>query len=48
MTCRQNLQYSDTPPQPLAQMRFTDREAEAGKRHRYRVIAVDAVGLKSK
>ncbi len=44
----QNLQYSDTPTQPLAQMRFTDLKAEASKGHRYRVIAVNTVGLKSK
>lgn len=44
----QNLQYSDTPPQPLASMRYTDTSAEPGKRHRYRVIAVNTVGLKSK
>jgi len=44
----QNLQYSDTPPQPLVPMRFTDTTAEAGKKHTYRVIAVNTVGLKSK
>ena len=44
----QNLQYSDTPTQPLVPMRFTDTKAEAGTRHAYRVIAVNTVGLKSK
>ncbi|MEW6304742.1 MAG: hypothetical protein AB1705_14805 [Verrucomicrobiota bacterium] len=44
----QNLQYSDTPVQPLAPMRFTDTQAEAGRKHTYRVIAVNTVGLKSK
>ena len=44
----QNLQYSDTPSQPLVQMRFTDTKAEVGKVHQYRVIAVNTVGLKSK
>ena len=44
----QGLQYSDTPPQPLVTMRFTDAKAEAGKSHTYRVIAVNTVGLKSK
>ncbi len=44
----QNLQYSDTPPQPLARMGFTDTTAEAGKPHRYRVRAVNTVGLQSK
>jgi hypothetical protein len=44
----QNLQYSDTPPQPLAAMRFTDPAPQPGKAHTYRVIAVNTVGLKSK
>ena len=44
----QNLQYSDTPPQPLIQMRFTDTKSEVGKSHQYRVISVNTVGLKSK
>jgi pimeloyl-ACP methyl ester carboxylesterase len=44
----QNLQYSDTPTQPLVEMRFTDTKAVTGKRHRYRVIAVNTVGLESK
>jgi len=43
----QNLQYSDTPTQPLVPLEFTDAGAAAGKRHRYRVIAVNTVGLKS-
>lgn len=44
----QGLQYSDTPALPLVQMKFTDAKAEAGKKHQYRVIAVNTVGLKSK
>lgn len=44
----QNLQYSDTPTQPLAPLRFTDAKSEVGKKHTYRVIAVNTVGLKSK
>ena len=44
----QNLQYSDTPPQPLVPMHFTDTKAEAGKTYKYRVIAVNTAGLKSK
>ena len=44
----QNLQYSDTPTQPLVPMRFTDDTAEAGTSHRYEVIAVNTLGLKSK
>ena len=43
----QNLQYSDTPTQPLVQMRFVDSKAEGGKAYHYRVIAVNTVGLKS-
>ncbi len=43
----QNLQYSDTPTQPLVPMRYTDTSAEAGKKHAYRVIAVNTVGLMS-
>jgi pimeloyl-ACP methyl ester carboxylesterase len=43
----QNLQYSDTPTQPLVQMRYTDTKAEPGKKHTYRVIAVNTTDLKS-
>jgi hypothetical protein len=43
----QNLQYSDTPTQPLVPMQFTDTKAGPGKKHSYRVIAVNTVGLKS-
>jgi pimeloyl-ACP methyl ester carboxylesterase len=44
----QNLSYSDTPTQPLVEMRFTDATAESGKPHCYRIIAVNTVGLKSR
>lgn len=44
----QNLQYSDTPAQPLVQMRFTDTTAKVGRPHRYRVHAVNTAGLRSK
>ncbi len=43
----QNLQYSDTPSQPLVTMQFTDTNAVSGKRHTYRLMAVNTVGLKS-
>lgn len=43
----QGLQYSDTPAQPLVEMRYTDTTAEAGKTHNYRVISVNTAGLKS-
>ena len=44
----QNLQYSDTPTQPLVPMRYTDAKPEAGKTHAYRMIAVNTTGLRSK
>lgn len=43
----QNLQYSDTPTQPLIPMTYTDTTATSGKMHAYRVITVNTVGLKS-
>jgi acetyl esterase/lipase len=43
----QNVQYSDTPSQPLVPMRYTDTKGVAGKTHSYRVIAVNTVGAKS-
>ncbi|MCA9212214.1 MAG: S8/S53 family peptidase [Planctomycetales bacterium] len=43
----QNLQYSDTPTQPLVPMRFVDSTANPDREHTYRVIAVNTVGLKS-
>ena len=44
----QNLQYSDTPTQPLVPLRFVDSAAKPGEKHTYRVIAINSVGLKSK
>lgn len=43
----QNLQYSDTPSQPLVELSFTDTTAESGKRYSYRVKTVNTVGLES-
>ena len=43
----QNLQYSDTPTQPLVPLEYTDTDAGADSQHVYRVIAVNTVGLKS-
>jgi len=43
----QNLQYSDTPTQPLVPLQFTDSKADPGKKHTYRVFAVNTVGLTS-
>ena len=39
--------YSDTPSQPLAEMRFTDGTAKAGDQHRYRIFTINGGGLKS-
>ena len=43
----QNLQYSDTPTQPLVPLRFTDTAATPGRRHAYRVRALNTAGLES-
>ncbi|MCA9065657.1 MAG: hypothetical protein KDA96_21460 [Planctomycetaceae bacterium] len=43
----QNLQYSDTPTQPLVEMSFEDTTATAGAKRTYKVIAINTVGLKS-
>lgn len=44
----QGLQYSDTPIQPLVEMKYVDPSAEAGKSYQYEVVAENTVGLKSK
>ena len=44
----QNLQYSDTPTQPLVPLSFIDSSAKLEDKHIYRIIAVNTVGLKSK
>jgi pimeloyl-ACP methyl ester carboxylesterase len=44
----QGLQYSDTPSFPLVEMKFADKDAKAGKKHAYRVVAVNTAGLRSK
>ncbi|MFM8890079.1 MAG: hypothetical protein ACKOTB_00395, partial [Planctomycetia bacterium] len=43
----QNLLYSDTPSQPLVPLTFHDALATPGKRHTYRIIAVNTAGLES-
>lgn len=43
----QNNSYSDTPTQPLVEMKFIDANAKPGVNHRYRVTAVNTVGLSS-
>lgn len=42
----QNLQYSDTPTQPLVPQEFVDASAPDGA-HEYRVIAINTTGLAS-
>ena len=43
----QNLQYSDTPTQPLAKMEFVDETTARGADDRYSVVTVNTMGLKS-
>jgi len=44
----QGMSYGDTPEKPLREMKYTDATAKPGARHRYSVIAVNSVGLRSK
>jgi len=43
----QGLLYSDSPPQPLAEMRHVLTAAEAAEPAAYRVVAVNTVGLET-
>ena len=43
----QGLTGGDTPVVATPPMSFTDTNAKPGEKHEYRVIAVNAVGLKS-
>ncbi len=43
----QNLQYSDTPTQPLTEMKYLDTTATPGEKHSYKVISVNTAGVKS-
>jgi N-sulfoglucosamine sulfohydrolase len=43
----QGMSYHDTPEAPLALLRFVDAKTEPEKKHEYRVVAVNSVGLKS-
>jgi pimeloyl-ACP methyl ester carboxylesterase len=43
----QNLQYSDTPTQPLVPLQYVDPKPVTGQKPVYRVIAVNTAGLKS-
>ena len=40
----QNLQYSDTPTQPLVAMRYVDAQADPDRKHAYRVRSVNTAG----
>jgi hypothetical protein len=43
----QTMSYHDTPEKPLPEMRFVDSAAKPGQHHKYQVIAVNSVGLRS-
>ena len=40
------MSYHDTPEAPMPEMRFEDKDPKPGAR--YRVIAINSVGLRSK
>lgn len=44
----QGLQYSDTPLQPLIEMKFTDPSPDLDTQHQYEVISVNTDGLRSR
>jgi hypothetical protein len=44
----QSMSYHDTPDKPLPEMRFIDIKVQPGRQYKYRLIAVNGVGLKSK
>lgn len=43
----QAMSYHDTPEKPLPEMRWIDKSARPSEKHQYRVIEVNAAGLKS-
>lgn len=43
----QRMSYHDTPEAPVPEMRYVDTTAKPGEKHRYQVIAINSVGLKS-
>jgi hypothetical protein len=43
----QGMSYGDTPELPLLEFQFSDTTAKDDKSHKYRVIAVNSVGLRS-
>jgi pimeloyl-ACP methyl ester carboxylesterase len=44
----QNLQYSDTPTQPLVAMQYQDVTAQSDRQHEYTLFSVNTLGLRSK
>ncbi len=43
----QSMTYHDTPSQPMPEMRYVDASGKTGEPHRYAVVTVNSVGLKS-
>src|SRR6185436_15856105 len=43
----QSMTYHDTPSQPMPETRYVDSTAKTGEKHRYSVITVNSVGLRS-
>ena len=43
----QNMSYGDTPVAPLLDFQFTDKTAQAGEKHAYRIVSVNSAGLRS-
>lgn len=43
----QTMSYHDTPEKPLPEMRFVDATAKPGEKHKYQVIAINSVGVRS-
>lgn len=43
----QTMSYHDTPEAPLPKMEYTDSSPEPGRKHTYRIIEINSVGLES-
>ncbi len=41
------MTYHDTPTQSLSEMRYLDVSTKPGETHRYSVIAINSLGLRS-
>ena len=44
----QSMSHGDTPTQPMHEMRYIDNSPDVGKNHKYAIISVNSLGLKSK